>query len=64
MSSLKSEKLLRRAATFARSQMAGADKDARIAAAKREYELQLRANGFSQSQAKRAVAVRFNPGRQ
>lgn len=56
------EKLRRRAATFARSQGTGDPKAKRIALAKREYELQLRANGFSRAQAKHAVRVRFNRG--
>jgi hypothetical protein len=55
------EKLLRRAATLARSQGSAAPKDQRIAQAKRAYELELRAAGFSRSDAKHAVAVRFSP---
>jgi hypothetical protein len=52
-----------RAATFARSQVAGDPKAKRIASAKRKYELELRARGVSRSQAKIAVAVRFNGGK-
>lgn len=54
-------KLARRAAKFARSQVSGEPKEKRIASAKREFELQLRASGFSREQAKHAVRVRFNP---
>lgn len=60
---LQPEKLKRRAETFARSQGTGAPKDQRIAEAKRAYELELRAAGFSRAKAKHAVAVRFNQGR-
>jgi len=52
-----------RAATFARKQGTGASKGKRIASAKRKYELELRARGVSRSQAKIAVAVRFNGGK-
>ena len=52
-----------RAATFARKQGTGDSKEKRIASAKRKYELELRARGVSRSQAKIAVAVRFNGGK-
>jgi hypothetical protein len=57
------EDLYRRAATFARKQGTGDSKEKRIASAKRKYELELRARGVSRSQAKIAVAVRFNGGK-
>lgn len=57
------EKLRRRAATFARREGTGDRKEKRIARAKREYELQLRAQGLSRTNAKLAVAVRFSQGK-
>lgn len=57
------EDLYRRAATFARKQGTGDPKAIRISKAKRQFELELRARGVSRSQAKIAVAVRFNGGK-
>lgn len=62
MSSL-TETLRRRAVTFARKQGTGDPKEKRIARAKREYELQLRAQGLSRKSAMIAVAVRFSQGK-
>lgn len=57
------EKLKRLAANLTRSQGSSAPKDQRIAQAKRAFELELRAAGFSRAKAKQVVAVRFNQGK-
>lgn len=50
----------RRAKALDRDNMRGQPREKRIAAAKRKYEIELRAAGLTRSQAKRAVAVRFS----
>lgn len=51
--------LMRQAKNLLREKLNGAPKEKRIAMAKREYEMELRAAGISRSNAKLAVAIRF-----